>query len=387
MGERKIGLVATIAVAVVVFAGASVALLIFDPRTTGADALRTGGLAAGSVVALYALWLNDRRRRVEEKRQELDSQRQELDRQRYALEQQRQALEDRRTDQDRDRAADERFARSVELLGNDADQVRVGAMHALAGLARSNPDYTQTVLDVLCSYLRRPFEHPKWTPASELPADPGEWPEAGPELEGERYVRQTAQRLIQDLLPSTADPDPKIYELDLTRAWLERFNLSDRVVGRIAAYRCRFRYTTNLSRAVFHGPVHLRDGVFVGRIRAEETRFRQKLELRGIVAHGPVGFDRAEFHGRVEMQEVRCSAHVSFERASFHTTLDLRRTHFDGGVDLRMREPLPSVSLYHTEVDTSVHAQVPDDWLLVPQTDTNRAHLWVHEVRQNPSRG
>ncbi|MEV0088949.1 pentapeptide repeat-containing protein [Saccharopolyspora sp. NPDC050642] len=366
MGERKIGLVATVAVAVAVFAGASVALLIFDPRTTGADALRTGGLAAGSVVALYALWLNDRRRRVEEKRQELDSQRQELDRQRYALEQQRQALEDRRTDQDRDRAADERFARSVELLGNDADQVRVGAMHALAGLARSNPDYTQTVLDVLCSYLRRPFVHPKWTPASELPADPGEWPEASPEQEGERYVRQTAQRLIQDLLPSTADPDPKIYELDLTRAWLERFNLSDRVVGRIAAYRCRFRHTTNFNRAVFHGPVHLRDSVFVGRIRAEKTRFRQRLELRGIATHGPCGFERAEFEGAVDMPGAHCIAHVSFERASFRTTLDLRHARFDGGVDLRVGEPLPSVALYNTEVDTSTDAQVPEGWSFEP---------------------
>ena len=60
-----------VVLAVVVLIGVSLALLLFDPRTTGADALRTGGLAAGSVVALYALWLNDRRRRVEEKRQEL----------------------------------------------------------------------------------------------------------------------------------------------------------------------------------------------------------------------------------------------------------------------------------------------------------------------------
>ncbi|WP_190820252.1 hypothetical protein [Saccharopolyspora pogona] len=379
MGERKIGLVATIAVAVVIFVGASVSLLIFDPRTTGADALRTGGLAAGSVVALYALWLNDRRRRVEEKRQELDSQRQEVDRQRYALEQQRQALEDRRTDQDRDRAADERFARSVELLGNDADQVRVGAMHALAGLARSNPDYTQTVLDVLCSYLRRPFDHPKWTPRSELPADPGEWPEVSPELEGERYVRQTAQRLIQNLLPSTADPDPAIYELDLTRAWLERFNLSDRVVGRIAAYRCRFRYTTNLNRAVFHGPVHFRDSVFVGRIRAEQTRFRQKLELRGIVTHGPCGFERAEFEGAVDLKRAVCREGIYFDGALCTAPLDLRHARFLGGADLHFADPAPTAQL--DEVEIAGKSRLPAAWQ-VPGTD----HA-VDLTGQNPSHG
>lgn len=67
----------------------------------------TGGLAGGAVVALYALWLHDRRRRTDETRHELDS----------------------------DKAADERFARSIELLGNQADQVRVGALHALVWLA------------------------------------------------------------------------------------------------------------------------------------------------------------------------------------------------------------------------------------------------------------
>src|SRR6266536_1572171 len=102
------------------------------PVTDRADALKTGGLAAGSVVALYALWLNDRRRRVEE---------------------QRHALESERAEHDRERVADERFARAVELLGHEADQVRVGALHALAGLARSRERYTQVVLDVLCGYL------------------------------------------------------------------------------------------------------------------------------------------------------------------------------------------------------------------------------------------
>ncbi|MCI2419658.1 pentapeptide repeat-containing protein [Saccharopolyspora sp. K220] len=387
MGERKIGLVATIALAVVVLVCVSAALLAFDPRTTGADALRTGGLAAGSVVALYALWLNDRRRRVEEQRQELETRRQELDRQRYALERQRQALEDRRTDQDRDRAADERFARAVELLGNEADQVRVGAMHALAGLAGNHPEYTQTVLDVLCSYLRRPFDHPKWIPQETLSPNPDQWPEISPELERERYVRQTAQRLIRDLLPATDVPDPVSYRLDLTRAALERFNLSDRVVGRIAAYRCRFRYTTNLNRAVFHGPVHFRDSVFLGRIRAEDTLFHDKLELRGMHTHGPCGFERARFEGEVDVKRVVCREGVYFTDAVCGAGLDLRHAHFDGGVNLRLREPLPSVSLYDTEVGTSVLAEVPEGWALEPLPSTNRARIRVHPIEQDFAHG
>src|SRR5207249_1088850 len=53
--------------------------LLADPQTSHADALRTGGLAAGAVVALYALWLNDRRRKVEEGRQQVERERHELE--------------------------------------------------------------------------------------------------------------------------------------------------------------------------------------------------------------------------------------------------------------------------------------------------------------------
>ena len=165
--------------------------LLTDPATSRSDALKTGGLAGGAIVALYALWLNDRRRRVEERRQDIERQRHELESQRAEL--------------DRERVADERFAKAVELLGNAADQVRVGAMHALAGLARSRPSYTQTVLDVLCSYLRRPFD---------VEEDTKPEPEPDPERERELTVRLTAQRLITDLLPARDADDRNIGGLE-----------------------------------------------------------------------------------------------------------------------------------------------------------------------------
>ncbi|MER7078216.1 Pentapeptide repeat-containing protein [Saccharopolyspora kobensis] len=368
MGERKIGLVATIAIAVVVLVSVSIALLVFDARTTGADALRTGGLAAGSVVALYALWLNDRRRRTEEKRQELETQRQELDRERYALEQQRQALEDRRTAQDHVRAADERFARAVELLGNEADQVRVGALHALAGLARNNPDYAQTVLDVLCSYLRRPFDHPKWT------GDPvpGKIPE---ELQRERTVRQTASKLVVSLLPTTDEVDPPRYDLDIAAASMDRFDLSGRVVGRLDAQACRFRHRTNLEGAVFHGKVDLHDATFLHPLQAGKAVFHDRLILTCAKSRAPVGFELAEFHAEVNLQEARFAEHVSFEQAAFFAPCDLRRARFDHGVDLRAKPPIPGVALHNTEVNAAVDNALPEGWELEPLAAPNRARI------------
>src|SRR3954468_130679 len=127
----RLMLLASVLAAIAVTVATVVVLLLVEPKLSKAEAVKTGGLAGGAVVALYALWLNDRRRRTEEARHQLES----------------------------DKVADERFARSVEMLGHEAEQVRVGAMHSLARLTEAEPRYKHTVLDVLCAYLRRPFHH------------------------------------------------------------------------------------------------------------------------------------------------------------------------------------------------------------------------------------
>src|SRR5687767_1510331 len=97
--REKSLLLPTVLASIGAFALVGTLLLVIDPGAPKNEAVKTGGLAGGAVVALYALWLNDRRRKVEEARQELESQ---------------------RIEHDRSRVADERFARAVELLGHDA---------------------------------------------------------------------------------------------------------------------------------------------------------------------------------------------------------------------------------------------------------------------------
>ncbi|MFJ2937899.1 pentapeptide repeat-containing protein [Streptomyces sp. NPDC087219] len=84
----------------------------------------------------------------------------------------------------------ERFSQAVDKLGSDSPAVRLGGVHALAGLADDAPEANlrQTCIDVLCAYLRLPH-----TP------DPGTT-----ELENHhlylalREVRHTILRLIGD---------------------------------------------------------------------------------------------------------------------------------------------------------------------------------------------
>jgi hypothetical protein len=273
------------------------------PTVERSEALKTGGLAAGSVVALYALWLNDRRRRVDEDRQQLETARQDLEAARASYE--------------RERAADDRFLRAIELLGHETDQARVGALHALAGIARGQQSYTQDVLDVICSYLRRPFEHPDHLAARsetvEARLDPAE---------ADRWlvVRLTAQRLLADLLPKVGTPDAIAYDLDLTGATLEYCDLSYRVIGQLRARALKLYHSNSLHHCEIRGPawftgsqcwgnlwmhhMEFRDIAWFKRFRLHEGRFDS---LNG-------GEGRVDFAGTVLRDDPGLT---SFEDAAF----------------------------------------------------------------------
>ncbi|WP_405720915.1 pentapeptide repeat-containing protein [Streptomyces sp. NBC_00046] len=86
----------------------------------------------------------------------------------------------------------ERFSQAVDKLGSDSPAVRLGGVHALAGLADDAPDISlrQTCIDVLCAYLRL-----RYSP------DPGEGPahlEEHHHYLALREVRHTILRLIGD---------------------------------------------------------------------------------------------------------------------------------------------------------------------------------------------
>jgi hypothetical protein len=243
-------------------------LLLLDPGAPKHEAIKTGGLAGGAIVALYALWLNDRRRKVEEARQELESQ---------------------RIDHDRSRVADERFARAVELLGHDAAQVRVGAMHALAGLAKSRTEYTQTVLDILCAYLRRPFRRD---------VDMDEFDEERSEIELE--VRLTAQRLIEDLLPRTEEKNPVRYDLNLTKAHLEYMDLSYRQVGKLVMRVAHLNESNAFHHMVIHDNVYLTEAEVTGRLYMHHTEIHGKAWFSRFKARSLAIFTDTKFLGETK---------------------------------------------------------------------------------------
>jgi uncharacterized protein YjbI with pentapeptide repeats len=315
--------------------------LLTDPATSRADALRTGGLAAAAVVALYALWLNDRRRQVEEGRQRVERERYEL--------------ELLRAERDRDRNTDERFVKSVELLGHDADQVRVGALHALAGLARDRGDYAQTVLDVLCSYLRRPFQNPNLSDAPDLDA------------ERELQVRLTAQRLIGELLPKVGS-DQAGFDLDLTGASLEYLDLSGRKIGELSLRRAQLLSTTNFNDCEVTGAAMFTDATFVrgrlnGNFYCRRVTFHDRAWFRRTKFGFLADFEGTTFAGDAHFRNAVFADQALFADATFRSSLDLWEARFVKFADLRINGQPKVVSLYNTLVDPE-WVRLPPSWAL-----------------------
>ncbi|MFD5935688.1 pentapeptide repeat-containing protein [Streptomyces sp. NPDC060333] len=195
----------------------------------------------------------------------------------------------------------ERFSQAVDKLGSDSPAVRLGGVHALAGLADDAPDASlrQTCVDVLCAYLQLPF-----TP------DPGDDP--GHREEHHRFlalrkVRHTILRLIGDHYrrPNGAHRSWQGCDLDLTGVIID----------------CDMDF----SQAVFSGRVSFRDAAFFG----------GEVSFDGAVfAGGSVIFAGALFAGSnvVFADALFSDGKVIFDGAEFHNGLvTFNHAMFTGG--------------------------------------------------------
>ena len=56
-----------------------------------------------------------------------------------------------------ERRITELYTKAVEQLGSDKAPVRLGGLYALERLAQDNREHRQTIVNVICAYLRMPF--------------------------------------------------------------------------------------------------------------------------------------------------------------------------------------------------------------------------------------
>ncbi|MFD4034749.1 pentapeptide repeat-containing protein [Streptomyces sp. NPDC058637] len=235
----------------------------------------------------------------------------------------------------------ERFSQAVDKLGSDSPAVRLGGVHALAGLADDAPtqDLRQTCIDVLCAYLRLPFS-----------PDPGDLPDPLPDGSSpteerrdthqdktDRYhalreVRHTILRLIGDhyRIPRGTHRSWQGCNLDLTRVTIDgdmNFCGATFSGGIVSFHGATFSDgKVPFTRATFSGgEVSFADATFSG----------GEVSFSGAVfSDGEVSFHAATFSGaEVYFTTATLSgSEVSFSGAVFsHGTVDFGAATFSGG--------------------------------------------------------
>ncbi|WP_333773322.1 pentapeptide repeat-containing protein [Streptomyces sp. IBSBF 3136] len=243
----------------------------------------------------------------------------------------------------------ERFSQAVDKLGSDSPAVRLGGVHALAGLVDDAPDDSlrQTCIDVLCAYLQLPF-----TP------DPGDDP--ADQEEHHRYlalrkVRHTILHLIGDHYrrPRGTHGSWEGCNLNLNGVTIDGpMDVSGATFsgGAVAFGGAAFSAgTVDFNRATFSGGrVHFDGAAFsAGTVNFDGAAF----------SGGFVSFDRATFSGGT----------VEFDGAAFSDgTVHFHNAAFSGGrVTFEgARGPVPVGLLAATNTRTSAAVLVlPPAWL------------------------
>ena len=320
-----------------------------DTRATlRVDAIRTGltvvaGTGGGLALLLAARrqWLSERAQR----HQEFVTTRDHSHRERIQTHAEQVAATTQKHQEEQNRIAEhdatqrrvtDLFTKAVDLLGSDKAAVRLGGLYALERLAQDNAGQRQTVVAVVCAYLRMSDE-PDTTPGDDGAAN------------HEDEVRRSAQRLLTRHLhadtPGTYWPEVR---LDLAETRLVDFDASGctlvdadftgaRLAGTTRLTGARTEGRLTLTRASFDtasfdglatsGDVVLDDAVFGGEATFDRTRFGGEVSAKR-ARFASASFNEAEFDKTVTFDRASFTDTTSFRGATFHSGLSIERGTF-----------------------------------------------------------
>ncbi|WP_221891486.1 pentapeptide repeat-containing protein [Microbispora sp. KK1-11] len=211
-----------------------------------------------------------------------------------------------------ERRVTELYTKAAEQLGHDKAAVRLAGLYALERLAQGNPGHRQTIVNVICAYLRMPHTSPQSPdPRWSAPSTPGPWQTAAPAdpdpaLEGERQVRLTAQTILAEHLRDARRPDQRASLPSPPRHWPGmRIDLSGATL-----------IDLDLTEA------HLSEAQFEGATFSGDTTFH------GAVFTGMANFDRATFTGDASFSYAGFTDYAWFDRATFTGEADFEGATF-----------------------------------------------------------
>ena len=251
-----------------------------------------------------------------------------------------------------DRAATERritelYTKAADQLGSEKAPVRLAGLYALERLAHSTVEHRQSIVDVICAYLRMPYTPPQQRsyrspgserlrriralsdrPAYAMPAFSVE--SRRERAEQERQVRLAAQNILLRNLRVAAQrhqrwwhptlPAWEDIRLDLTGARLLEFSLA----------KCQL-YSADFTRAQFADEASFEGAQFADKAFFEDVQFADKAFFEGAQFTGWASFEGAQFTDKASFENVQFADEASFEGARFGGGAFFQGTRFGGG--------------------------------------------------------
>ncbi|MBN9747901.1 hypothetical protein DMP23_43615 [Amycolatopsis sp. A1MSW2902] len=271
------------------------------------DAVKVAASIAVGGGGLFALYLAARRLRI----QELElAQRERVQAHVEAESEHNQRHADRvAADARTDAAArllTELYAKSVEQLGSDKAPVRLGGLYALERLAQDNEHQRQTIVNVLCAYLRMPYQIPDETSGND-----GDQSTREAQLQ-EREVRLTAQQIILKHLRRNLPSTWKELSVDLTGATLIDFAVLDSDIAWSSFKKCKFFGSTLFMNTSLPRYANFEGAHFFGGTHFVSVTFKGDARFRGVTF-----YEAARFGGLMQQEEVTFSGSAKFEGTTF----------------------------------------------------------------------
>ncbi|MGJ6963597.1 pentapeptide repeat-containing protein [Streptosporangium sp. G11] len=261
-----------------------------------------------------------------------------------------------------ERRITELYAKAVEQLGSGKAAVRLGGLYALERLAQGNPDHRQTIVNVICAYLRMPYTAPAVAATNSLPPGPWHTEADFADQEGERQVRLTAQRILAEHLRDertvnqreTTPAGPHFWEaidVDLSGATLINMNFNHCRAGKARFNRsvfvgaAFFRNADFGDNALFYGAqfkgeawfsgANFEYSVFSEAVFESSARFSSAIFARGTEFHGvtfvdPVWFSGSRFGAMAWFDEATFNAMARFDKATFKGAVIFNGAEFNG---------------------------------------------------------
>jgi uncharacterized protein YjbI with pentapeptide repeats len=301
----------------------------------------------------------------------------------------------------------ELYTKAVEQLGHSEAAVRLGGLYALERVGQNNPVQRQTIVDVICAYLRMPAtldgradvetqSNSIATPASlGLPAgsphDPVNPRDPGQELQ----VRLAAQRILTrhlrltnrisdgDALAVPMSPGPSFWphiDLDLAGAVLHDFDLQSCLVGEARFDGAQFVGGALLVDTRFGSVVVFGRARFQGPALFRGTNFGASALFGGAQFEGLALFDNSHFAGSAEFRDVGFFQQVAFRGAHFVGNVRFNETKFRGISEFGSARFVGDARF---DQSTFMHRPNFDDARAAARS--GRSDLWPAEWRLVPS--